>query len=169
MSDKASDVIEQYSGPGSFYSLNDEKNVENDAIIEIARTYTNASLKSTTTIPVSENPFLGTSNNPLLDPYSDSFSSKEWTKHFYKLQRADPQRFPQLEMGVSFKNLGAYGYEGGTNYQKTVANMLMYVPQKIYTTIFKRNSQENKTQILNNFNGLLRSGETCVVLGRPGA
>lgn len=114
---------------------------------------------------LSFNPFLD-SSNPSLNPYSDEFSAREWSKHMLRMCENDQERYPGFSAGISFKNLGAYGHSEGVSYQKTVANILLDV-SKIFAK-FKRTSYP-QTTILKDFNGLVKSGETCVVLGRPGA
>ena len=125
---------------------------------------------STISFPASLNPIINPDRASALDPSNPDFSFKNWAKHILKLQKSDPEKFPLLEMGVSFKGLTAYGYEGGSNYQKTVLNILFDIT-KIPTLLFqnKKRKEKNKTELLHDFNGLVRSGETCVVLGRPGA
>ena len=78
--------------------------------------------------------------NPQLNPFSD----------------------PSRSAGISFENLGAYGYSRGSDYQPNVLNTVMKLK-----SIFS-NNKGGRVEILRNFNGVVKKGETCVVLGRPG-
>lgn len=155
--DITSDVsdVEKYQGDYLYITEEDNK------LLQVA---------STISYPASLNPIVNPDRAPVLDPTSPDFSFKNWAKHLLKLQKSDPEKFPKLEMGVAFKGLTAYGYEGSSNYQKTVLNILYEIP-KIPMRLFnsKKTNSKSRTEILHDFNGLVRSGETCVVLGRPGA
>lgn len=68
--------------------------------------------------------------------------------------------------GVSYKNLNVHGFGQPTDYQKTFGNYPLAV-----TSLFDRlrgGKGKTKIQILRNFDGLVKSGEMLVVLGRPG-
>ncbi|TGO54860.1 hypothetical protein BCON_0101g00320 [Botryotinia convoluta] len=112
------------------------------------------------------NPFLG-SDDPKLDPSSEKFSSRAWTKHLVHLQSRDPERYPIRTAGVAYKNLNAHGFGDPTDYQKTFGNYPLEI-----IGMGKRAlglSKPTKIQILRDFDGLIRSGEMLVVLGRPGS
>jgi ATP-binding cassette subfamily G (WHITE) protein 2 (PDR) len=111
------------------------------------------------------NPFDNT-DNPLLDPTSDKFNYRAWTKNLLGLQSRDPERYPQRVAGIAYKNLSAHGYGEATDYQKTFGNYPLEAASLFKRLIGKR--QQTKIQILRNFDGLVRSGEMLVVLGRPG-
>lgn len=127
-----------------------------------------SSNESVISFPASLNPIVNPYSVPLLDPHSPEFSLKAWTKQLLKIQKSDSEKYPTLELGVSFRNLGAYGFQGGSEYQKTVLTTLFDV-KKLIPSFLRKNRTSNKTQILSGFDGLVKSGETCVVLGRPGA
>lgn len=147
--------VEKYQGELLYTTENDNKYSD---------------VASTISFPASLNPIINPSRASVLDPSSPDFSFKNWAKHILKLQKSDPEKFPKLEMGVAFKGLTAYGYEGGSNYQKTVLNILYEIPKIPMRLLKNRKSRsENRTELLHDLNGLVRSGETCVVLGRPGA
>lgn len=114
-------------------------------------------------VPV--NPFHG-SDDPLLDPASGQFSSRAWTKQLMGITSRDPERYPRRTAGIAYRNLGAYGFGEPTDYQKTYGNF----PLGLGNVFRKLIGQSKKTriQILRDFDGLVRSGEMLVVLGRPG-
>ncbi|GMG30719.1 unnamed protein product [Aspergillus oryzae] len=64
------------------------------------------------------NPFLNTSD-PELDPNSDQFNSRKWTKNLLHITSRDPERYPRRTAGVSFRNLNAFGYGTAADYQAT--------------------------------------------------
>jgi hypothetical protein len=111
------------------------------------------------------NPFDNT-DNPLLDPTSDKFNYRAWTKNLLGLQSRDPERYPQRVAGIAYKDLSAHGFGEATDYQKTFGNYPLETASLLKRIIGKR--QQTKIQILRNFDGLVRSGEMLVVLGRPG-
>ncbi|KAF2001388.1 ABC transporter-like protein [Amniculicola lignicola CBS 123094] len=112
------------------------------------------------------NPFLAT-EHAFLDPKSPKFHSKTWLKTFMGITSRDPQRYPQRVAGVAYKNLSAHGFGEPTDYQKTFGNY----PLQVFDIFKGFLSQASKTrvQILRDFDGLVKSGEMLVVLGRPGS
>lgn len=111
------------------------------------------------------NPYVDTSD-PELDPWSGQFNSRKWTQTILGLkQRYGAEK--EITAGVAFRNLGAYGYGGGADYQQTVANSILGLEDVFRTVLGMEN--RDKVQILSNFDGCLLPGETCVVLGRPGS
>lgn len=123
-------------------------------------------LRSDTVQPnLDVNPYIDNSD-PQLDPLSDEFNARKWIKTVLGLK----QRFgatKHITAGVSFKNLAAYGYGGGSQYQKTFSNSVLAIGPMIME-LFGGN-KGTKVQFLRHFDGLVRAGETCVVLGRPGS
>ena len=65
-----------------------------------------------------------------------------------------------LVKGVSFSSLHVHGF-GSTDYQETVGN----VPLDCLGSALGVGRKLKKIQILMDFEGLVRSGETCLVLG----
>ncbi|KAK6537823.1 hypothetical protein TWF694_010726 [Orbilia ellipsospora] len=110
-----------------------------------------------------ENPFAG-STNPRLQPGNERFNPKAWLKSIISLTARDPEKYPSLRLGVSFKNLSAHGFGSATDYQKNVGNIGFSFLERAVTIGRKR-----KIQILRDFEGLVKSSELCVVLGRPGS
>ncbi|KAF2270328.1 ABC transporter-like protein [Lojkania enalia] len=112
------------------------------------------------------NPFLRV-DHPLLDPNSDKFSSKAWLQTIMGITPRDPKQYPKGVVGVTYKNLSAYGYGEPTEYQKNFGNY----PFKLFRLAKRLVGRRKRTriQILRDFNGLIKSGEMLVVLGRPGS
>jgi ABC-type multidrug transport system fused ATPase/permease subunit len=137
---------------------------EKDHVHELARAFTQASIRGPTGEYV--NPFEG-SDNPLLDPASGKFSARAWTKNLVAIQSRDPERYPGRTAGVAYKNLSAHGFGNPTDYQKTFGNYPLEAASLFKRLIGQR--QQTKIQILRDFDGLVKSGEMLVVLGRPGS
>ncbi|KAH8748816.1 Pyoverdine/dityrosine biosynthesis protein-domain-containing protein [Hyaloscypha sp. PMI_1271] len=112
------------------------------------------------------NPFFG-SQNPLLDPNSANFSFMTWLQAVMSITSRDPGRYPKGVAGVAYRNLSAHGVGEATDYQKTFGNY----PLKLFKFAKRLFSKEKQTriQILRGFDGLVKSGEMLVVLGRPGS
>ena len=73
---------------------------------------------------------------------------------------------PNRTAGVSFRDLSASGYGFPTDYQKTFGNYILELGNIVSKL---RGTGKRKIQILRNFDGLVKSGEMLVVLGRPGS
>lgn len=111
------------------------------------------------------NPFVG-SEHPLLNPNSGKFSSKAWLKTLMSITSRDPERYPKRVAGVAYKNLSAHGFGEPTDYQKTFGNYPFELPSLAKRLVGK--GKKTRIQILRDFDGLVKSGEMLVVLGRPG-
>ncbi|KAH7165897.1 ABC-2 type transporter-domain-containing protein [Dactylonectria macrodidyma] len=114
--------------------------------------------------PPDINPFL--SSDPKLDPNSPEFDPKRWAGALLHAFSQDPVKYPRHTAGVSYRNLGVYGFGTSTDYQKNVLNVLWEAPLRLKDWAIRRRS---KIQILNGFDGLAKSGEMILVLGRPGS
>ncbi|PLB37099.1 pleiotropic drug resistance family ABC transporter [Aspergillus candidus] len=113
------------------------------------------------------NTFLNPSENPELDPHSDQFNSRKWTKNLLQVTSRDPERYPRRTAGVSFRNLSAFGYGTAADYQADVGNMWLKGVGWLRGLLGWRNKV--RIDILRNFEGYVRNGEMLVVLGRPGS
>ncbi|PYH88728.1 hypothetical protein BO71DRAFT_467139 [Aspergillus ellipticus CBS 707.79] len=111
------------------------------------------------------NPFTGV-NDPTLDPNSPKFSPKRWAKTVFQLTSQDPERHPERRAGVSFQDLSVHGYGSAVGYQKDILNVVLQAADRVGSLI---NRKDQELQILRDHDGLLRSGEMLLVLGRPGS
>ena len=111
-----------------------------------------------------KNAFLGEADSAL-DPNSANFNSKAWIKNLLANRTDDPDRFPNCSVGVLFKDLSVHGFGSPTDFQKDVLNVTLEIG-----TLFRymMGTAKQRIQILRGFDGLIRSGEMLVVLGRPG-
>ncbi|KAH7409048.1 AtrD, ABC-transporter [Cadophora sp. MPI-SDFR-AT-0126] len=145
------------------YSENEKEDL-GDSVTKLARTFTQHSVKNGHGQYI--NPF-DTSDDPALDPQSGQFNQRAWIKTVMGIASRDPERYPSRVAGVSYKNLNVHGFGEPTDYQKTFGNYPLAV-----SSLFNKLRGENgrtKIQILRNFDGLIKSGEMLVVLGRPGS
>lgn len=162
-------VYEEIHHPGRSRNTTDTSSMlgsldDKEIVHELARHLTQHSVKNDQGQYV--NPFEG-SDDPLLDPSSGKFSARAWTKTLLAIQSRDPERYPERTAGIAYKNLSAHGFGEATDYQKTFGNYPLE-----FVGLFKRligRRQQTKIQILRDFDGLVRSGEMLVVLGRPGS
>ncbi|BEJ15321.1 hypothetical protein CspHIS471_0410880 [Cutaneotrichosporon sp. HIS471] len=99
-----------------------------------------------------------------LDPYSDNFNVRKWTRSVVMEARGD-DHIPRYA-GIAFKDMSIHGFGSDADYQKTVGNIPFYMFGQIRNLIGNR---KRKVQILNSIDGVLDSGEMLVVLGPPGS
>ena len=111
-----------------------------------------------------ENTFINATDEKL-DPQSPNFSAKAWIQNLVAMQAQDPDRYPERTAGVLFKDLSVHGFGSPTDYQKDVANVLLELANLPRYLV---GLGKQKIQILRNFDGVVKSGEMLVVLGRPG-
>ncbi|XTI88346.1 ABC transporter-like protein [Cenococcum geophilum] len=135
-----------------------------ETMTELARTLSYHSVKNER--GELSNPFLGP-ENPLLVPNSGKFSLKAWLQTLMSITSRDPERYPKRVAGVAYKNLSAYGFGEPTDYQKTFGNYPLKVLSSFKKLVGK--AQKTRIQILRDLDGLVRSGEMLLVLGRPGS
>ena len=112
------------------------------------------------------NPFIDDSD-PTLDPTSEKFSARAWMKTLVHLRARDPDNLPGRTAGVTFRNLNVHGFGSATDYQKDVGNVFIG-GFATASKLLGRKKGIRKIQILRDFDGLVKSGELLVVLGRPG-
>ena len=143
-----------------------EKAVSNPEIHHLARQVTAHSIRTAggTDYP---NPFLeGEDLDPQLNPSSGKFRPEAWVRTLIGIQSRDPERYPQRTAGVAYKNLNVHGFGSLTDYQKTFGNYPLSLGS-LFNKVTGRGKR--KIQILQDFEGIVESGEMLVVLGRPGS
>jgi hypothetical protein len=85
-----------------------------------------------------------------------------------KLKLMDKEGIPRPpSTGVVFQNLNVSGSGSALQYQSTVGSILLEPFRPSGWLSFAKHSPEK--HILRNFDGLLKSGEMLIVLGRPGS
>ncbi|OKL58430.1 Multidrug resistance protein CDR1 [Talaromyces atroroseus] len=141
-----------------------EEKVEAE-VSNLARQLTRQSTRFSTKGALS-NPFVNEDPESTINPQSPNFRARDWIKMLLEVRSQDPVKYPDRKSGLSFRNLSVHGFGSPTDYQKDVLNSLLEVG-----TLVRRlaGGKRNKIQILRDFDGLIRSGEMLVVLGRPGS
>ncbi|KAM0471305.1 hypothetical protein ACHAP7_009078 [Fusarium lateritium] len=141
-----------------------ETSVEDTAepMTRLARRFSHTRTYSTMSTLV--NPFLAQDSR--LDPKSAEFVPEHWFKAMLHAFSQDPSRYPRHTAGVSWRGLGVYGFGDPTDYQKDVLNVVWRAPLKALNWFANR---KQKIKIINDFDGLVESGELLLVLGRPGS
>ncbi|KAH7137779.1 ABC-2 type transporter [Dactylonectria macrodidyma] len=102
--------------------------------------------------------------NPALNPESDQFDLAKWLQHF--VQQFRDQGHMVRKAGIAFRNLGVSGTGEALQLQSTVGDYLTSPLRPGELLSFRAKAPK---QILHNFNGLVKSGELLIVLGRPGS
>lgn len=104
-------------------------------------------------------------DDPLLDPTSPNFDAYLWAR---KLLRAlDEERIQPQRASVVFKNLNVSGTGSALQLQETVGSVLKAPLRPGNFFSFARSTPHKR--ILRDFDGVLKSGELLMVLGRPGS
>ena len=134
---------------------------DSTGIATLARSLTRHSTRSHAFQGV--NPFLKPS--PELDPNSSQFDARQWAKTLLHAFAQEPDKYPRPPVGVSWRDLSVHGFGKDTDYQEDFLNVLWRAPLIAREWISHR---QQKIQILDNFDGLVKSGEMLLVLGRPG-
>ena len=154
------------SGPDTETSSEIEKAKSDSEVQHLARQITAHSIKTEdgNNYP---NPFIhGSDVHPSLDPTSGKFKPEAWVKTLIGLQSRNPERYPQRVAGIAYRNLNVHGFGSLTDYQKTFGNY----PLSLASMSNRLTGRgKRKIQILQDFEGLVHSGEMLVVLGRPGS
>ncbi|OAA59858.1 ABC transporter [Niveomyces insectorum RCEF 264] len=118
--------------------------------------------------------------DPALDPTSPAFDARRWAQALLHACSQDPDRYPRPRAGVAYRRLRVHGYGRPTDYQKDVFNVLLEGPQLLYQMLRDRrrsvpilrgsnDDADAESNASNGLDGLVRSGEMLLVLGRPGS
>ncbi|OQE34548.1 hypothetical protein PENCOP_c017G05487 [Penicillium coprophilum] len=115
---------------------------------------------------VLDNPFTNGDSESTLNPNSPNFKVRDWMKMLLAIRSRNPDKYPDRNAGIAFQNLSVHGFGSPTDYQKDVLNSMLELG-----TMVRRLAglKLQKIQILRDFDGLVKSGETLVVLGKPGS
>ncbi|KUL89663.1 hypothetical protein ZTR_00514 [Talaromyces verruculosus] len=148
-------------------SLDEMKEQERDEITYLARQISQISRRSSLPSGEPTNSFLDTTTDPELDPNSESFNQKKWVKNLLHITSRDPETYPRRTAGVRFRNLNAYGFGTAADYQADVFNTWLKAFGYMRGWLGLR--KKRRIDILRDFEGLVKSGEMLVVLGRPGS
>jgi hypothetical protein len=98
----------------------------------------------------------------VLDPKSEDFDPYKWSRMMMRL--IDENEVIQRRAGIVWKNLKICGSGSAINLQKNVGSLFL-APLR-FGDFFGRGPEKT---ILKEFEGVLKTGEMLVVLGRPGS
>lgn len=101
-----------------------------------------------------------------INPNGDKFDARLWATNLAATAFDNGQNLRKL--GLCFQNLNVFGYGASTDFQKDVANVWLAFPSIIRKLLHSTTGQ-TRIDILHHFDGLIRPGEMCVVLGPPGS
>ena len=100
-------------------------------------------------------------DDPALDPQDKDFDLYKFVRKF--MQGLDESGVRAMRAGIVFKDLNVSGTGSAIQLQQTVTSTLLAPLRDI------RFGHKQHKQILQNFNGTVKSGELLIVLGRPGS
>ncbi|KAL4780663.1 ABC-2 type transporter-domain-containing protein [Aspergillus varians] len=104
-------------------------------------------------------------DDPSLDPQAAEFDLERWLRA--AMADAEGRGFETSQGGgILFRDLNVSGSGAALQLQATVGSLLS-APLRIPELLRQRRSPPRR--ILNSFNGLMKTGELLLVLGRPGA
>ncbi|KAL3427948.1 ABC-2 type transporter [Phlyctema vagabunda] len=102
------------------------------------------------------------SGDAVLDPDSPQFDVYKWSRMV--LRQLDENQVVLRRAGIVFKNLKVCGSGSAINLQQNIGSLFM-APLR-FREFMGRGPEKT---ILNDFDGVLKSGEMLIVLGRPGS
>ncbi|KAH8883702.1 ABC-2 type transporter [Thozetella sp. PMI_491] len=103
-------------------------------------------------------------HDPSLEPSSSDFDAAKWIQAFINQAEAEGIRIART--GVMYKDLGVSGTGDEIQLQQTVGSF--FTAPLRPAELFRAGKKAPK-RILQQFDGLVRSGELLIVLGRPGS
>ncbi|KAF4957807.1 hypothetical protein FSARC_11183 [Fusarium sarcochroum] len=151
---------------------NDESPGSSDEGIEMVESRSRASITRVATGLRDQHLSLGSQHddaNPLDDPRLDPKNPEFDHNRFVQLalDSLNPSNVPVQRQGVVFSDLCVSGGDPSLQIQETVVSALTVPFRKIIGRVTQRSVTSQS--ILQNFQGLLQSGELLLVLGRPGS
>ena len=105
-----------------------------------------------------------TEGDETLNPRSPRFDLRKWLNAAMNDNAIKGQK--DHDMGIIFRKLNIFGTGAALQYQETVTSMFVG-PFRLMRKLFQRSSP--RRHILHDFDGVLKSGELLLVLGRPGS
>ncbi|KAF2123015.1 ABC-2 type transporter [Lophiotrema nucula] len=103
-------------------------------------------------------------DDPRVDPANESFDLSRFLRMFR--HQLEDEGIQMRQVGLVYRNLNVSGSGAALQLQQTVADFLL-APARVGEW-FSFGKKEHK-QILRNFDGVIKSGELLIVLGRPGS
>lgn len=103
-------------------------------------------------------------NDPTLQPQNKEFNPHKWVKSF--IHQFEVEGLKTCRTGVMFKDLNVSGTAAAVQLQQTVSDFIM---APLRPGEFLSLGKKAPKKILHSFDGLMKSGEMLIVLGRPGS
>jgi ATP-binding cassette subfamily G (WHITE) protein 2 (PDR) len=100
--------------------------------------------------------------DPAVDPSSEAFDLSKFLKMFR--HNLEGEGVEMKKLSVVYKNLNVFGSGKALQLQSTVSDIFM-LPFRASEYFGK----SDRKQILHEFDGIIKAGELCIVLGRPGS
>ncbi|KAI4927756.1 hypothetical protein J4E85_006268 [Alternaria conjuncta] len=129
--------------------------IDDDGRQELARIFTSQS-------KVTQQMSIAQPNDPRVDPSNEAFDLSRFLNMFRN--QLEGEGIEMKKVNVVYKNLDVFGSGKALQLQSTVSDMFM-APFRAKEFFGK----SERKQILHSFDGIIRAGELCVVLGRPGS
>lgn len=124
------------------------------------------SCNSATVVADPEDIFLNTNATSPFNPGGEKFNARIWAKAVASLATKNGQDFRRI--GLCFQDLNVFGYGTAHDFQKDVANVWLALPS-MARRLFSGKADQHRIDILRDFDGIIKPGEMCVVLGPPGS
>ncbi|KAF9766025.1 hypothetical protein IL306_001603 [Fusarium sp. DS 682] len=141
------------------------RDLQNSEVKQLARKFSRDSHDD-----LRSKPLFG-SNDPdsPLNPSGDNFNARAWATNLARAAAEQGQGFRQV--GLCFQDINVFGYGTPVDFQKTMANIWLAAPSMAVRHLLPKSSTwgRKRVNILNQFNGIIRPGEMCAVLGPPGS
>ncbi|KAJ4363038.1 hypothetical protein N0V83_010156 [Neocucurbitaria cava] len=132
--------------------------IDDEGRRELSRIFTTASQKISGQISIA------LPDDPAIDPSSDLFDLPKFLKTFRHQLEGEGNEMKKVS--VVYRNLNVYGSGKALQLQQTVADVFM---APFRAGEYLKFGKTDRKQILHSFDGIIKSGELCVVLGRPGS
>ncbi|KAF1939631.1 hypothetical protein EJ02DRAFT_456735 [Clathrospora elynae] len=142
--------------PGQLQRRRTRPEIDDEARRELQRIFTTTSQKVTRQMSIAQ------PDDPAVDPGSDSFDLTKFLLLFR--HQLEGEGIELKKVSVVYKNLDVFGSGKALQLQSTVADIFM-APFRARELFDK----SDRKQILHHFDGIIRAGELCIVLGRPGS
>jgi ATP-binding cassette subfamily G (WHITE) protein 2 (PDR) len=139
---------------------NDAEKTRNSSVQALARQYSDNTQSGVQPVFGSNDP-----ESPL-NPRGEHFNARMWAKNLANVAQEHGQRYRQV--GLCFQDVNVFGYGTPTDFQKNVGNIWLALPG-MARRLFAPTAGQTRIDILRQFDGLIRPGEMCVVLGPPGS
>jgi ABC-type multidrug transport system ATPase subunit len=143
------------AAPGTLQRRATRVEIDDDGRQELARIFTSGS-------KVTQQMSIAQPNDPRVDPSNEAFDLGRFSVMFRN--QLEGEGIEMKKVNVVYKNLDVFGSGKALQLQSTVADLFMspFRAKEFF-------GKSERKQILHSFDGIIRAGELCIVLGRPGS